>query len=147
MRREFSAGGLLVRRIRGAWMVAALRPAGARPGTWVLPKGHIDRGESAEQAALREVGEETGLRGTPLTRVGDIEYWYTAEGERVLKRVSFFLLAYAGGRIGQLPEAFRHEVAEARWLPLDSAAELLAFGGERRIAERARELVENEEHV
>ena len=147
MRREFSAGGVLIRRVGGAWMVAVMRPAGSRPGVWVLPKGHIDRGETAQGAALREVAEETGLRGRTLAPLGEIAYWYTSEGERVLKTVAFFLLAYRSGTIGRLPQAFRHEVAEARWLALAEAPTRLAFPGERRVAANAREMVENGQHV
>src|SRR5215475_5062745 len=130
MRREFSAGAVLVRRLRGAQMVAAIRPAGKREGIWALPKGLIDAGESAEATALREAAEETGVHGRSLGKLGDVRYWYVWEGERVFKVVSFFLVRYEGGRLGDLPEEFRHEVAETRWLPLDEAPALLAYGGE-----------------
>ena len=59
MKREFSAGGVLVRRLRGRWVFAAIRPAGKKPGVWALPKGLIGRGEKPEETALREVAEET----------------------------------------------------------------------------------------
>src|SRR5580765_7555189 len=131
MRREFSAGGVLVRRLDGRWVVAAIRPAGKPPGVWALPKGRIDDGESAEATALREVEEETGARGRSLGKLGDVRYWFNWEGERVFKVVSFFLVRYERGRLGALPDAFRHEVAEVRWLPLDDAPQLLAYGGER----------------
>jgi 8-oxo-dGTP pyrophosphatase MutT (NUDIX family) len=137
VRREFSAGGVLVRRLRGRWMMAAIRPAGKPPGLWVLPKGQLDEGESSEAAALREVAEETGARGRSLGKLGDTRYWFNWKGERVFKVVSFFLVRYEDGRLGDIPEAFRHEVAEVRWLPLDEAAALLAYRGEREMAERA----------
>ena len=137
MKREFSAGGVLVRRLRGRWMVAAIRPAGRSPGLWALPKGGLDDGERGEEAALREVAEETGARGRSLGKLGDVRYVYTWEGERIFKVVSFFLLRYAGGRLGAVPEAFRHEVAEVRWLPLEDAPRLLAYGGERDMARKA----------
>ena len=137
MRREFSAGGLLVRRLRGAWMLGVIRPAGKPEGLWVLPKGQIDRGESSEQAALREVGEETGVRGSSLGKLGDTRYWFNWDGERIFKVVTFFLVQYESGRLGDVPEAFRHEVAEARWIPLEQAPELLAYRGEKEMAERA----------
>ena len=137
MRREFSAGGVLVRRLRGRWMVAAIRPQRHGPAVWALPKGHIDPGESAEVTAVREVAEETGARGRSLGKLGDIRYVFTWEGERIFKVVSFFLVRYQGGRLGDLPEAFRHEVGEVRWLPLDEAPRLLTYGGEREMARKA----------
>src|SRR5438876_11966582 len=63
VRREFSAGGVIVRRLRGAWVMAAIRPEGKEPGVWVLPKGLIAEGERADETALREVAEETGVEG------------------------------------------------------------------------------------
>ena len=71
MRREFSAGGVLVRRLRGEWVLAAIRPAGKPRGVWVLPKGQIDEGESGPAAAVREVAEETGVHGRSSRKLGD----------------------------------------------------------------------------
>ena len=138
MRREFSAGGVLVRRLDGRWVLAAIRPAGKKPGVWALPKGRIDEGERGEATALREVAEETGAHGRSLGKLGDVRYWFVWEGERVFKVVSFFLVRYRSGRLGDVPAAFRHEVAEARWLPLDDAPTLLAYGGELEIARKAK---------
>jgi 8-oxo-dGTP pyrophosphatase MutT (NUDIX family) len=137
MRREFSAGGVLVRRLDGRWVVAAIRPAGKKPGVWALPKGRIEPGDSGEVTALREVAEETGARGRSLGKLGDVRYWFNWKGERVFKVVSFFLVRYEGGRLGDVPPAFRHEVADTRWLPLDEAPSLLAYGGERDMARKA----------
>jgi 8-oxo-dGTP pyrophosphatase MutT (NUDIX family) len=131
MRREFSAGGVLVQRQDGRWMVAAIRPAGRPAGLWALPKGQIDEGESGETTALREVAEETGVTGRSLGKLGDVKYWFNWQGERIFKVVSFFLVEYQNGRLGDIPEAFRHEVDETRWLPLDEAPRLLAYKGER----------------
>src|SRR3954447_21456598 len=108
MRREFSAGGVLVRPEDGRWMVAAIRPAGKPAGLWALPKGRIDEGESAEVTALREVLEETGAEGRSLGKLGDVRYWFNWDGERIFKVVSFFLVRYERGRLGAVPEAFRH---------------------------------------
>jgi 8-oxo-dGTP pyrophosphatase MutT (NUDIX family) len=137
VQREFSAGGVLVRRLRGDWHVAAIRPGGKPEGLWALPKGRIDPGESGEATALREVREETGARGRSLGKLGDVRYVYTWDGERIFKVVSFFLVRYAAGRLGDVPRAFRHEVAEVRWLPLAEAPRLLAYKGEQEMAERA----------
>jgi 8-oxo-dGTP pyrophosphatase MutT (NUDIX family) len=139
VKREFSAGGVLVRRLDGRWMVAAIRPRRDGPAVWALPKGHIDPGEGAEATALREVAEETGAHGRSLGKLGDVRYWFNWGGERIFKVVSFFLVRYEGGRLGDLPAAFRHEVAEVRWLPLDDAPRLLTYGGEKDMARKARE--------
>jgi 8-oxo-dGTP pyrophosphatase MutT (NUDIX family) len=137
MRREFSAGGVVVRRLRGRWVLAAIRPGGKPEGTWALPKGLIGPGEAAEATALREVEEETGVHGTSLGKLGDVRYVYTWAGERIFKVVSFFLVRYGGGKLGDLPPALAHEVAEARWLPLEDAPRLLAYKGEREMAAEA----------
>ena len=139
MKREFSAGGVLVRRLQGRWVVAAISPGGKPHGSWALPKGRIDDGERGEATALREVAEETGARGRSLGKLGDVRYWFNWDGERIFKVVSFFLVRYEGGRLGDIPEAFRHEVADVRWLPLDEAPKLLAYGGERDMARKALE--------
>jgi 8-oxo-dGTP pyrophosphatase MutT (NUDIX family) len=137
MQREFSAGGVLVRRLRSRWMLAAIRPGGRPAGLWALPKGRIDAGERAEETALREVSEETGALGRSLGKLGDVHYVFTWEGERIFKVVSFFLIRYERGRLGDVPEAFRHEVAEVRWLPLEEAQRLLAYRGEKDMARKA----------
>jgi 8-oxo-dGTP pyrophosphatase MutT (NUDIX family) len=139
MRREFSAGVVLVRRMRGRSWLAAVRPRGKRAGTWALPKGQIDAGETAAETALREGFEETGVRSRLDSKLGDVRYVYTWDGERIFKVVSFFLAHAVGGRIGDLPPGMEIEVAEARWLPLADAPRLLAYKGEREMAGRAIE--------
>jgi 8-oxo-dGTP pyrophosphatase MutT (NUDIX family) len=139
MEREFSAGGVVVRTVRGRAMIAAIRPQGKPPGTWALPKGNIDAGESPAETALREVFEETGIQARLVEKLGDVRYTYTRrDGPRVFKVVSFFLLRAGRGRIGDIEDAMRVEVAEARWLPLDEAPRLLSYGGERQMAAKAR---------
>jgi 8-oxo-dGTP pyrophosphatase MutT (NUDIX family) len=139
VRREFSAGGVVVRRLRGGWRLAAIRPAG-KNNVWALPKGLIGRGESAADTAVREVQEETGVQAKLVEKLGDVRYVYTWKGQRVFKVVSFFLFRYARGRLGDLPAAHRHEVAETAWLPLTDAPRLLSYGGEREMAERALQI-------
>src|ERR1700752_1678328 len=117
-------------------MGAAIRPQG-RDKVWALPKGRIDEGESPAETAVREVREETGVDGTLVEKLGDVRYTYTARwkgGERIFKVVSFYLLRAGHGRIGEIDEEMRVEVAEARWLPLADAPRLLAYGGEREMA-------------
>jgi 8-oxo-dGTP pyrophosphatase MutT (NUDIX family) len=118
-------------------MVAAIRPSGKPPGTWALPKGLIDQGERPAETAVREVAEETGVRAEVVRKLGDVKYVYTRAGLRIFKVVSFFQLRYRGGRLGEIAPEMRREVAEVRWLPLDEAPRLLAYGGERQMAEEA----------
>ena len=143
-RREISAGAVLVRRMRGRWWLAAIRPQGKREGTWALPKGLVGPGERPLETALRETFEETGLRARPGEKLGDVKYVYTWKGERVFKIVSFFLAHAGRGRIGELPAGMEAEVAEARWLPLADAPQLLSYKGEREMAQKALESLAHE---
>jgi 8-oxo-dGTP pyrophosphatase MutT (NUDIX family) len=133
---------VVVRRLRGRWVMAAIRPGGKPAGTWALPKGLIGPDERAELTALREVTEETGVEATPVEKLGDVRYVYTWAGERVFKVVSFFLFRYRAGRLGEIPPEHAHEVAEVRWLPLEEAPQLLAYKGEREMAAKALERCE-----
>ena len=138
---EISSGGVLVRRLRGELVFAAIRPNGKPEGVWALPKGLVDHGESAEATALREVAEETGAEGRALGKLGDVRYVYTRGGRRIFKVVSFYLLRYTRGRLGDLAPEQRREVADVRWLPLAEAERLLAYRGEREMAGKARALL------
>jgi 8-oxo-dGTP pyrophosphatase MutT (NUDIX family) len=130
--REFSAGGLVVRRMRGRAYIAAVR---VKDGTVLaLPKGHIEPGESGSDTAVREVREETGVDGRLVEKLDDIRYWYTRDGARVLKVVSFFLLAY---RSGSVRDYQRAEVDGAEWIPLAEAPKRLAYRGEQQMARAA----------
>ncbi len=130
--REFSAGGLVVRRMRGRPYIAAVR---VKEGTVLaLPKGHIEQGESGAETAVREVREETGIDSRLIEKLDDIRYWYTRDGARVLKVVSFFLLAY---RSGSVRDYQREEVDSAEWIPLEEAPDRLAYRGEKEMARAA----------
>lgn len=126
-----------MRRMQGKPWFAAVRPRGKPEGTWALPKGLIDTGESPAETAVREGYEETGVHGRLVSKLGDTRYVYTWKGERVFKVVSFFLASANRGRIGELPAGMELEVADARWLPLADARRLLAYRGEREMAEKA----------
>jgi 8-oxo-dGTP pyrophosphatase MutT (NUDIX family) len=129
--REFSAGGVTVRNFRGRPFVAAVR---VKNGTVLaLPKGQIDAGERAVDAAAREVREEAGVTGELVEKLGDVRYWYQRDGDRVLKVVSFFLFRYRSGSVRD----HDHEVDTAEWVPLEDAPRLLAYKGEREMAEAA----------
>jgi 8-oxo-dGTP pyrophosphatase MutT (NUDIX family) len=141
MRREFSAGGVVVRKIKGDWHLAAIRPGG-KDDVWALPKGLVGQGEAPADTALREVTEETGVHGRLVEKLGDIRYVYTWDGERVFKVVSFYLVRYSRGRLGDITDEFRHEVAETSWLPLAEAPRLLSYKGEREMAARALQLID-----
>ena len=132
MEREFSAGGVVVRRMRGRDYIAAVRVK--KGSVLALPKGHIDPGETGPDTAVREVQEETGVTGTLDEKLGDVKYWYTRGGVRVLKVVSFFLLRY---RSGSVENYQRDEVDGAEWIPLDEAPQLLGYKGEKQMAEAA----------
>ena len=129
---EFSAGGVVVRDGRCIVIVPTRRAAGGRQ-VLALPKGHPDGAESAADAALREVREETGVHAELVEKLGDIRYWYRRDGHRVAKIVAFFLLRYVSGEL----EDHDHEVEHARWMPLADAARALTYSGERRMAAAA----------
>ncbi len=129
--REFSAGGVVVRRFRGRPFIAAVR---VKDGTVLaLPKGHIDEGETSAQAAQREVREEAGVEAELVEKLGPVRYWYVRDGERVLKVVTFFLFRYRSGSV----EDHDDEVEGAEWVPLEDAPRLLSYKGEREMASAA----------
>lgn len=146
MAREFSAGGVVVRRMRGRWWVAAIEPRREEPAKRVLalPKGLVDKGEKPDQTALREVVEETGLRAELLTKLTDIKYFYVrswGDRQRVFKIVSFYLLRYRGGKMGDIKAEMQHEVRRALWLPLDEAPQQLSYRGEREVVKLAQKYI------
>jgi 8-oxo-dGTP pyrophosphatase MutT (NUDIX family) len=129
---EFSAGGVVVR--DGACVVIVpTRRAADGSKVLSLPKGHPEEGESAGDAALREVREEAGVQGRVVEKLGDVRYWYTRDGRRIAKVVAFFLLDYVSGDV----EDHDGEVERARWVPLADAARELTYAGERAMVARA----------
>jgi 8-oxo-dGTP pyrophosphatase MutT (NUDIX family) len=98
-----------------------------------LPKGHLDQGETAEAAATREVTEETGVIAELIDKLGDVEYTYERRGRRQAKRVAFYLFEYLSGNL----EDHDHEIEAAQWMPLEEAARVLTYAGEREIVRRA----------
>jgi 8-oxo-dGTP pyrophosphatase MutT (NUDIX family) len=153
MLREISAGGVVVRRSGDAWEIAVIEPQKEPSGSktsakksskivLALPKGLVDEGEKAEQTAIREVQEETGITATPITKLADIKYVYVrswGDQQKVFKIVSFYLLRYMSGEIGEITPEMRIEVRQALWIPLDDAPRKLAYRGERDVVKKAQD--------
>ena len=134
---ETSAGGLVVDstgETPRAAVIARLNRAGRME--WCLPKGHLERGETAEQAAVREIEEETGIRGRIVGSLGTIDYWFSVDGRRVHKMVHHYLLEAVGGRL-TIEGDPDHEAIDVAWVALEELNTLLAFPNERRIAREA----------
>ena len=104
---------------------------------WSLPKGHIEQGETAEQTAIREVAEETGIHGHVLAALGSIDYWFVTDGRRVHKTVHHYLMRFSGGELCDEDV----EVTEVAWVPVSELPRKLAYADERRLAEVAHELI------
>ncbi len=140
--RETSAGGLVVSGLDGPreFLRAALIGRTDRRGRllWSLPKGHIEKGETAEETAVREVSEETGIKGKVLAELGSIDYWFVTEGRRVHKTVHHYLMRFLGGELSDTDV----EVTEVAWVPLSELESKLAYADERRLAEKAGELID-----
>jgi len=120
-------------------------PAAApRPGRLGAPEGPHRRRRARRGDGAPRGGRGDRCAGHSLGKLGDVRYWFNWDGERIFKVVSFFLVRYVRGRLGDLSEAFRHEVAEVRWVPLEEAPKLLTYGGEKDIARKAWERLSGE---
>lgn len=131
-KREVSAGGVV---LHEGCVLVIVPTRRAADGSLVLglPKGHLDGEETAEQAATREVLEETGVRAELVEPLGEVRYWYVREGRRISKSVHFFLFCYLDGDVADHDD----EVLEARWLAVERARVELTYPGERKMLARA----------
>ena len=132
---EVSAGGLVVDKSGELGLLIGRIDKRGRM-LWSLPKGHIEAGESPEEAALREVREETGIKSSITRSLGVIDFWFMAEGKRIHKTVHHFLFSEISGRL----EAQLSEVDEVKWFPLDEIAKTLAYPDERKLIQRSGDL-------
>ncbi len=136
--KEVSAGGVVYRRVDdGIEVVLASRRTRRGELAWGLAKGGIEEGESHEEAAIREVQEETGLTAEIEASLGETKYFYVWEDTRIRKTVHFFLMRHTGGD----PADHDDEMEEIRWFPLERAMKRAAYRGERDVIARAAELL------
>ena len=156
MVREISSGGLVIKRDKNEWMLAVIEPQREPAKTkkskmiLALPKGLVDEGEKPEQTAIREVHEETGLTASHIAKLADIKYVYVrswGDNERVFKIVSFYLLRYESGTIGNISEEMHIEVKQAFWIPLKEAVRKLAYRGEKDMVSKAQEYLQSHPEV
>lgn len=139
---ETSAGGLVIDRSQGsphAVLIARFDRRGRL--VWSLPKGHLEAGETPEEAALREVQEETGIDAAIVEHLGTIDFWFIAENKRIHKTVHHFLMEAVGGALSDEDP----EVEEVAWVPLADVREQLAYADERRLMDRLPDLIADAE--
>ncbi len=140
VRDEVSAGGVVVRPREDGWDVLLI--ATHEGERWSLPKGHVESGETAKEAAVREVREETGVEAEVVAPLDTIEYWFrwkSTEGSLLIhKRVHFFLMRYLSGD----PRQHGWEVDDARWFDMDEAIEKVTYKDERELLQKAKQVLE-----
>jgi 8-oxo-dGTP pyrophosphatase MutT (NUDIX family) len=135
---ETSAGGLVVDVVDGhAFTAVIARRNRAGRLEWCLPKGHLEGDETPEEAAVREIAEETGIQGQVLRRLGVIDYWFTGDDRRVHKVVHHFLLGAIGGHLTVEGDP-DGEAEDVEWVAVVDLPHRLAYPNERRLAEAAR---------
>ena len=139
LKTQVSSGGIIFRKHNDITEIAMVAVKGGN--VWCLPKGLIDKGEVPEKTALREVEEETGLKGRIIEKLGEITYWYYIKEENIKckKTVHFFLMEYEAGDVSK----HDREVDNAAWFPIDEALKKASYRGEKEIIEKAREILKS----
>lgn len=137
LKTQVSSGGVIFRRSNDMVEIALVAVKGG--DVWCLPKGLVEKGETPEETAMREVAEETGLRGKVIKKIGDISYWYYIKGEnaKCRKTVHFYLMEYEGGST----DDHNWEVDKAAWFIMAEALNKVSYKGDRGILEKAREMI------
>ncbi|MBM4141498.1 MAG: NUDIX hydrolase [Nitrospira sp.] len=141
MKTQVSSGGVIFRKNNDMVEIALVSVKSGK--VWCLPKGIVDKGESPEKTAVREVSEETGLRGRIIEKLGEIKYWYyIREGNmKCRKTVHFFLMEYEGGDVAD----HDWEVDSASWFQIDEALKKVNYKSEKELLEKAKKkLIQNE---
>lgn len=137
VKKIFSAGGIVVKKGKNGPLVLVTQHS--KHKGWDFPKGHIEQGESSQIAAVREVEEETGVKAEVVERVGQTEYFYYEDKERVFKTVIYFLMTYVED--GEATTAF--EVSDMKWLPVNEVEKQLTFKDTKEMWKKIRMKVEN----
>ena len=138
---EVSAGGLVIDSTGTKGLLIGrldAKDASRERLLWSLPKGHIENGETPEEAAIREVREETGIESQIDKSLGVIDFWFMAGGKRIHKTVHHFLFKETGGKIS--PQV--SEVDDVRWFPLEEIVEKLAYPDEKKLISRSKEMMQ-----
>lgn len=140
MRRDFSAGGIVIKKLNNSVQILLIQSPGKdrKNEYWGFPKGHLEEGETSQQAAEREVLEETGVTAEVVEKIDDTKYFFVWEGERVFKTVSFFLMRYLNGEV----KFQSSELIGADWFDIETAMEKLTFKNDKKLLEKAIGLIQ-----
>lgn len=135
MKFEFSAGGIVYQKSANKTLILLCQHSGHHG--WVFPKGHIDKPETKEQAALREVVEETGITGEIIKPLEPIQYWFVQDGVKIKKTVYYFLMSYAAGSI----EDHDDEMEKVEWLHIEEVANRLTYPSDQKVWAATKQLI------
>lgn len=137
MKRLFSAGGVVFRKRGDKTEVLLISTKGGE--VWALPKGLIEKGETPQEAALREIEEETAVKGRIIGELGEVSYWFNHEGKRYFKTVKYFLVEFVEGEAKP-----NFEVSATEWFSLAQAINRLTYKSDKEILRKAIEILDGE---